>query len=269
MSVQLDLIDFVQPNGRVALKNINLQIRSGEHLAVIGPSGAGKTTLLSLVGTRMPPTRGQLTVLGERLDLQDTTSLRKLRTRIGSIYQSPPLPGRQRVVTTVLAGRLGVWPIWKSLASLLYPWDIAGATKVLSRVQLADKLFDRCNQLSGGQLQRVGMARVLYQQADVVLADEPVSALDPGLALAMLQILRQDASARGATLITCLHAVDLALNCFPRIVGLRNGSIAFDLPSESVSQTMLDNLFANDATATSLQDRNAITSGESALDHPS
>ena len=180
--------------------------------------------------------------------MQDEHSLRLLRPRIGFIYQSPPLPARQRVVTAVLAGRLGVWPAWKSLASLLYPWDIAGAAQVLSQVQLSDKLFDRCDQLSGGQLQRVGMARVLYQQADLVLADEPVSALDPGLALAMLQVLQQDASARGATLITSLHAVDLALGCFPRIVGLRDGEIAFDLPAQEVTQAMLNDLFANEAT---------------------
>ncbi len=248
MSIYLEQVDFVQPNGRVALKGINLQVKDGEHLALIGPSGAGKTTLLSLIGARLAPTHGQVTVLNQRIDQQDTASLRLLRTRIGSIYQSPPLPGRQRLVTAVLAGRSGVWPAWKSLASLLYPRDIAGARRVLSQVQIADRLFDRCDQLSGGQLQRAGMARVLYQQADVLLADEPVSALDPGLALAMLQVLKQDASARGATLITSLHAVDLALSCFPRIVGLRDGQLAFDLPASAVTQSMLDELFANEAS---------------------
>ena len=248
MSITLDQLDFVHPNGLVALKRIHLQVRAGEHVALIGPSGAGKTTLLSVIGARLTPSHGQVTVLDQAVDMQDEHSSRLLRQRIGSIYQSPPLPARQRVVTAVLAGRLGVWPAWKSLASLLYPWDIAGAAQVLSQVQLSDKLFDRCDQLSGGQLQRVGMARVLYQQADLVLADEPVSALDPGLALAMLQVLQQDASARGATLITSLHAVDLALGCFPRIVGLRDGEIAFDLPAQEVTQAMLNDLFANEAT---------------------
>ena len=248
MSVTLDQLDFIHPNGLVALKRIHLQVRAGEHVALIGPSGAGKTTLLSVIGARLLPTRGQVTVLDQAVDMQAEHSLRLLRPRIGSIYQSPPLPARQRVVTAVLAGRLGVWPVWKSLASLVYPWDIAGAAQVLSQVQLSDKLFDRCDQLSGGQLQRVGMARVLYQQADLVLADEPVSALDPGLAQAMLQMLQQDASARRATLITSLHAVDLALGCFPRIVGLRDGEIAFDLPAQEITQAMLGDLFANEAT---------------------
>ena len=266
MSVRLDQLDFVHPNGLVALKRIQLEVRTGEHVALIGPSGAGKTTLLSVIGARLAPARGQVTVLDQAVDMQDQHSLRLLRPRIGSIYQSPPLPARQRVVTAVLAGRLGVWPVWKSLASLLYPWDIAGAAQVLSQVQLSDKLFDRCNQLSGGQLQRVGTARVLYQQADLVLADEPVSALDPGLALAMLQVLQHDASARGATLITSLHAVDLALTCFPRIVGLRDGEIAFDLPAQEVTQAMLDDLFANEATQAKGGDMSAAH--HTRLQHP-
>lgn len=266
MSVTLDQLDFVHPNGWVALKRIQLQVRTGEHVALIGPSGAGKTTLLSVMGARLAPTRGHVTVLDQADGLQDERSLRLLRPRIGSIYQSPPLPGRQRVVTAVLAGRLGVWPAWKSLASLFYPMDINGASKVLSQVQLSDKLFDRCDQLSGGQLQRVGMARVLYQQADLVLADEPVSALDPGLALAMLQVLQQDASARGATLITSLHAVDLALSCFPRIVGLRDGDIAFDLPAKEVTQAMLNDLFANEATQA--KDGNIYAANNTLLQQP-
>ena len=260
MSALLDHVDFVQPNGLVALKGIQLQVSAGEHLALIGPSGAGKTTLLSVIGARLTPTRGHVTVLDHPLDWQMPDSMRLLRQRIGSIYQSPPLPARQRVVTAVLAGRLGVWPVWKSLVSLFYPWDIQGAADVLSQVQLSDKLFDRCDQLSGGQLQRVGMARVLYQQADLVLADEPVSALDPGMALAMLQVLRHIASARGATLITSLHAVDLALSCFPRIVGLREGEIAFDLPAPEVTPAMLDDLFANQATQSKDGDMSAADS---------
>jgi phosphonate transport system ATP-binding protein len=127
--------------------------------------------------------------------------------------------------------------------------DIDGAADVLSKVQLSEKLFDRCDQLSGGQLQRVGMARVLYQQGALVLADEPVSALDPGLALAMIQLLQQDARERKATLITSLHSVDIALSCFERIVGLRDGQIAFDLPTQHVTPQMLDHLYANESTA--------------------
>jgi phosphonate transport system ATP-binding protein len=164
------------------------------------------------------------------------------------VHQAPPIPGRQRVVTGVLAGKLGQWPAWKSLASLLYPLDVAGARAALDRVDLADKLFARCDQLSGGQLQRVGIARVLYQQPDLILADEPVSALDPTLALNTIRLLVADAEARGATLVASLHAVDLALGNFTRIVGVKGGRIAFDLPADQVSSPLLHELYASEGS---------------------
>jgi len=261
MSFELDQVGFVHANGFVALKRICLTAQTGEHIALIGPSGAGKTTLLSLIGARLQASSGSVCVLDQSINMQDPASLRSVRTRTGSVYQAPPLPARQRVVTAVLAGKLGIWPTWKSLASLLYPLDIQGATEVLSQVQLADKLFDRCDQLSGGQLQRVGIARVLYQQPDLLLADEPVSALDPGLALSMLQVMRADAIGRGATLIASLHAVDLALACFPRIVGLKAGEIAFDLPAHQVTRHMLDDLFVNEASPYNVLEATAMAVG--------
>jgi phosphonate transport system ATP-binding protein len=169
-----------------------------------------------------------------------------MRARIGTVHQAPPIPGRQRAITAVLAGRLGQWPLWKSLASLIYPLDIPGARDALTRVELADKLFARCDQLSGGQLQRVGIARMLYQQPDLILADEPVSALDPTLAEATIHLLVTDARARGATLIASLHAVDLALGHFSRIVGVRAGRIAFDLPAPQVTDSLLHELYASE-----------------------
>ena len=237
--------------GVPVLAGITLAARQGERIALIGPSGAGKTSLLSIIGTAQPPTSGQLSVLGTPVPASlPRQILRRLRARIGTVYQAAPIAPRQRVVTAVLAGRLGQWPAWKSLASLLYPQDVAGAYEALARVQLQDKLFVRCDQLSGGQLQRVGIARVLYQQAELILADEPVSALDPMLSQATIQLLVQEATARGATLVASLHAVDLALAHFPRIVGIRAGRIAFDLPAREVTESLLHALYAGDnATA--------------------
>lgn len=168
-----------------------------------------------------------------------------------------------RVVSAVLAGRLGQWPLWKSLVSLVYPLDRAGAHDALQRLDLGDKLFQRCDQLSGGQLQRVGIARVLYQRAELILADEPVSAMDPVLAGHTLALLNREAAARGSTLLASLHAVDLALQHFPRVIGLRAGRIAFDLPAGEVDRAALDALYANEQ----LQAERASPAGEPAVVH--
>jgi phosphonate transport system ATP-binding protein len=244
MSFRLDQVSLTHANGFVALSGITLEASPGERIAVIGPSGAGKTTLLRLLGAALRPSAGGLAILGADPWTLSEHELRMLRTRIGVVHQAPPLPQRQRVVTAVLAGRLGQWPLWKSLASLVYPIDIAGAREVLARLEVGDRLFDRCDRLSGGQLQRVSLARTLYQRPDLILADEPVSALDPTLARQAVRTLLADAGARGATLVASLHAVDLALSEFPRIVGIRDGCIAFDLPAAEVSEPLLRELYA-------------------------
>ncbi len=246
MSFELEGVGLTHAGGGIALRGVTLAARQGEAIALIGPSGAGKTTLLSVIGTALAPSQGRRSVLGDEVPASSAGAPRLLRARIGTVHQAPPIPPRQRVVTAVLAGRLGRWPAWKALASLLYPQDTAGAREALARVQLADKLFARCDQLSGGQLQRVGIARVLYQQAELILADEPVAALDPALALSTVQLLVHEAAARGATLVASLHAVDLALACFARIVGIRDGALAFDLPAAEVTQEHLRALYGSE-----------------------
>ena len=244
MSFHLDSVSLTHANGFTALADVSLVAARGERIAVIGPSGAGKTTLLRLLGAALRPSAGSVLLLDADPWTLPADELRRLRACIGVVHQAPPLPQRQRVVTAVLAGRLGQWPLWKSLASLVYPLDIAGARAALARLDLGDRLFDRCDRISGGQLQRVGIARVLYQQPDLILADEPVSALDPTLAQQTVRVLGEDATARGATLVASLHAVDLALAEFPRVVGVRDGRIAFDLPAADVSEAQLRELYA-------------------------
>ena len=253
MSISLERITLVHANGTRALNGVSLEVGAGERVAVIGPSGAGKTTLLRLLATALRPTSGALGVLGGDPWRLDRGSLRRLRGRIGMVHQAPPLPARQRVVTAVLAGRLGRWPLWKGLSSLIYPVDIAGAREMLARMQIDDKLFERCDRLSGGQLQRVGVARVLYQQPDLILTDEPVSAVDPALSDHVIGELNREASARGVTLIASLHAVDLALHWFPRIVGIKAGEIVFDLPPVRITDDMLRELYASESMAVPTQ----------------
>lgn len=254
MKVGLADLALTQPGGQRAVDGVSFVVDPGERVAVIGPSGAGKTSLLRLMGTAVRPTSGRLTLDGADPWALSRAALRRLRARIGTIHQAPPLPPRQRLVTTVLAGKLGEWPLWKALASLIHPIDIAGAAAALARVDLADRLFDRCDRLSGGQLQRVGIARTLYQAPALVLADEPVSALDPQLAMRIVGELNRDAQARGATLIASLHAVDLALAGFPRVIGIRAGAVAFDLPPARVTDALLTELYASESAQPPTQD---------------
>ncbi|TWE02264.1 phosphonate transport system ATP-binding protein [Pseudomonas sp. AG1028] len=246
MSLRLTAVGLRHGNGVQALQGIDLQVEQGERMAIIGPSGAGKSSLLNLLATALAPSAGELQVLGERPWQLSSRQRQRLRTRIGLIHQAPPLPLRQRVVTAVLAGRLGQWSLARSLVNLLYPLDIPGARAQLDKLDLADKLFAPCGQLSGGQLQRVGIARALYQAPQLLLADEPVSAMDPRLADHTLSLLVSHAEAGGVTLVASLHTVELALAHFPRIVGVRDGRIAFDLPASEVDSERLQALYANE-----------------------
>jgi len=246
VTLNLSGVGLTHANGQVALHDIDLKVAPGERVAIIGPSGAGKTSLLRLLATALKPTAGRLEVLGSDPWRLSATARQRLRARIGLIHQAPPLPPRQRVVTAVLAGRLGHWSLGKSLLNLLHPLDSAGAAAALARLDLAEKLFEDCGQLSGGQLQRVGIARVLYQGAELILADEPVSAMDPVLANHTLGVLAEEAARRGIALLASLHSVDLALAHFPRILGVRAGRLVFDRPAAELRQAELDALYANE-----------------------
>jgi phosphonate transport system ATP-binding protein len=193
--------------------------------------------------------------------------LKRLRARIGVVHQAPPIPPRLRVVTAVLAGRLGAWSTRRALLSLAYPSDIEGAREALARLDLADRLFDRCDRLSGGELQRVGIARVLYQQPQLLLADEPVSALDPSLSDMAIGQLAAQAERGGATLLASLHAVDLALKWFPRIVGLRAGELVFDRPAGQVSAGMLHELYATEGAVLPVQGQAGAASASTGVTH--
>jgi phosphonate transport system ATP-binding protein len=244
MGFSLDGVGLTHANGFRALRGVDLRVAPGERVALIGASGAGKTTLLRVLAASLRPAEGQVRLLGGEPWADSPRALRRLRSRIGLVHQAPPIPPRQRVVTAVLAGRLGQWPLWKALASLLMPVDPEGAARELARLDLADRLYERCDRLSGGQLQRVALARVLYQQPELLLADEPVSAMDPALSELTVALLNEEAVRRGVTLVASLHAVDLALRHVPRVVGVKEGAIVFDLPAAAVSEAMLRDLYA-------------------------
>lgn len=227
-----------------ALRGLDLAIAPGERVAVIGPSGAGKTTLMQVLACALPPSAGTLQVDGQAPWSLPRHALQRLRGRLYLAPQTPPLPPRQRVVTSVLAARLPAMGFWASVRSLVYPGEIPAAFEALERFDLGDKLFERVDRLSGGERQRVGLARVLLAPAALWLVDEPLSALDPTRAEQAIATLVAEASARRATLVTTLHQVGVALAHFPRIVGLREGRIAFDLPAAGVTPERLRWLYA-------------------------
>jgi len=230
--------------GTVALQALDLQVQAGEQLAVIGPSGAGKTTLLQVLACALPPRAGRLQLDGVDPWSLPRRELQRLRGRLFLAPQVPPLPPRQRVVTSVLAGGLPSMGLLASLRSMFYPHDIPAAFEALERFDLGDKLFERVDRLSGGERQRVGLARALLAPARLWLVDEPLSALDPTRAQQALTTLLAQARERGVTLIATLHQVDAALAHFPRIVGLRDGRLAFDLPAAEVGRDRLARLYA-------------------------
>ncbi|TDQ43880.1 phosphonate transport system ATP-binding protein [Permianibacter aggregans] len=238
----------LQLNGVTILDGIQLRVEAGEQLAIIGPSGAGKTSLLRVLASEwrsQPPAL----LFGKDPWALSGRERQRLRRDIGLIWQKPPLPPTQRVITAVSAGRLADWSLLKSLRTLWHHDDAERIQTVLQSLGIADKLLQRCGELSGGQLQRAGIARVLYQSPKLILADEPVSALDPTLACHTIDVICSHARQHQLALVASLHAVDLALALFPRIIGLRDGKIQFDCPPAHISTAMLDALYAGEHAA--------------------
>lgn len=228
----------------VAVDGISFTVARGEHVAFIGPSGAGKTTLFRLLNLTLRPTEGTVILDGRDVATLSDAELRRLRTRIGTIYQQHNLVGRLRVVHNVLAGNLGRWSTLTALASLVRPRGVDEAARALRQVGMPEKLYARTDELSGGQQQRVAIARVLVQDPDVILADEPVSSVDPSLAVTIVSLLRDLSHESRKTLLMNLHSVELALGYFPRVVGIREGGVLFDLAPDKVSAELLAELYA-------------------------
>ncbi len=262
--IELSSVD-VTYTARPAVSNIDIAIRAGERVALLGSSGAGKSTLLRLMNGLVRPSRGSVSVFGKNLNALSGSALRTTRAQIATVPQGAALPGSLRVVHNVNAGRLGEWPTWKALASLLRPRDQHRVAAALATVDLEGYEWRRTDGLSGGEQQRVAIARALVQRPRIVLADEPVSSLDPTLAAEALRALVDAAPAdsnsaagksqtdptasRAEVVVASLHAPALAIEFFDRIIGLRNGRILFDRAASEVTQTQLDLLYTTSPTA--------------------
>ena len=228
----------------IAVNRINLQIKTGERVAFIGPSGAGKTTLFRMLNCTIRPTSGRLWINGDEAGRLYSRRLRGVRRKIGTIYQQHNLVPRLKVVHNVLSGKLGRWSLLSSLLSLIRPAELELAFDSLKKVGIEEKIFTRTDELSGGQQQRVAIARVLVQDPEVTLADEPVSSVDPSLATAIINLLVEISQATSKTMLMNLHSVDLALSYFSRIIGVKKGCILFDLSADKITDCLLQDLYS-------------------------
>ncbi len=227
----------VRYGSTTALSDVDLGVGPGEAVALVGPSGAGKSTLLGLLNGAVRPTSGRVEVKGRSLAELSSAELACTRACIGVIYQDLRLVPNLRVAQNVLAGRAGRLALPRSLVQFYFPSRrlLAEVHALLERVGIADKLFERTDRLSGGQRQRVAVARALFQQPVALLADEPVSSVDPARAEDTLRLLVEVSRERNLTLLVSLHDQRLARALFPRLVGLRRGRITFDRPAAEVS----------------------------------
>jgi phosphonate transport system ATP-binding protein len=222
---------------RVALRNVSLTIERRQTVALVGPSGAGKTTLLRLIAGMLQPITGEITLYGlQPAELKDTAERTRL---VGMMQQRLDLVSQLSVRHNVEAGMLGRWSTARSLAALFLPLTYQPANAAMDRVGLAGRESERVSRISGGEQQRVAMARLLVQDPQVILADEPVSSLDPALADDLLDLLREISRERGRTIIASLHTPELARTHFDRAIGLRDGSVAFDVPASDLSEELL------------------------------
>ena len=231
------------PNGFEALKNINLTIEQGEFVAIIGLSGAGKSTLIRTINRMHDISSGSLTVDGTNVMSLHGKSLRSFRRRIGMIFQSFNLITRTTVIKNVLTAFVPDLPWWRACFGVFTKDEKMKALESLDKVGILDKAFVRADQLSGGQQQRVALARTLAQNPQIILADEPVAALDPVTAKQVMDDFRRINRDMNITVLINIHHVELALQYADRVVGIRAGEIVYDGPVDKVDQAVLDSIY--------------------------
>ncbi|RMH68714.1 MAG: ATP-binding cassette domain-containing protein [Gemmatimonadetes bacterium] len=244
MTPIFELKNVCKSFGKVtALDGINLTIMPTERVAIVGPSGAGKTTLLNLLNGSIRPDAGEVRVLGQNLTTLSRKQLRHIQRQIGTVYQQFHLVEPLRVIHNINAGHLGHWSATKALFSLIKPLAVAQAQEALVQVGIPEKLYAQTSHLSGGQKQRVALARVLVQNPQAILADEPISNLDPRRRHEIMDLIRRLVDQTGKTLILNLHSIEFAYTHCHRIIGLRHGRIQFDDVPERISEQHVHELY--------------------------
>ena len=249
MPALLEIRDLVKVYSRDtrALDGISLDIRRGEFVVLIGLSGSGKSTLLRCINRLVEPTSGQVIFEGNDVTHARGLHLRRIRRRIGMIFQQFNLVKRSSVFANVLAGRLGYRSPWRTIASRPSREDVALAFENLERVSILEKAYVRADALSGGQQQRVGIARALMQQPQLMLADEPVASLDPATSHSVLRYLEEINKTDGITVICSLHFLSLARRYGTRVIALKAGRVAFDGKPAEIDERRFKEIYGEDA----------------------
>jgi phosphonate transport system ATP-binding protein len=241
-------VDKIYPNGFQALKDINLEIKDGEFVAIIGLSGAGKSTLLRSINRMHPISKGEILVNGKDMSKLEGKELRMMRSHIGMIFQSFNLVKRMSVFKNVLAGRVAFHSTFATLFGLFPLEDKIIALEALDKMGILEKAYVRADQLSGGQQQRVALARALAQNPTIILADEPVASLDPVTTLQVMDDFKRINQEFKITIVANMHHVDLALQYATRIIGIKGGEIVFDAPNNQVNDQILEMIYGRKLT---------------------
>jgi phosphonate transport system ATP-binding protein len=245
--LEIQNLTKVYDGGTVAIKNMSFEVKDGEFLVIIGLSGSGKSTLLRCINRLIEPTEGRIIWDGVDITQLSGGELRRVRRKIGMIFQQFNLVKRSSVLTNVLSGRLGYVNPWRSAVGRFPKKDVEKALSCLDRVGILDQAYKRADELSGGQQQRVGIARALMQDPTLILADEPVASLDPATSHSILRYVEELNRDEGVTVLCSLHFLSLARAYGTRIIALKDGEIVFTGGPEEIDDDRFREIYGEEA----------------------
>ena len=246
MMLKIDQLSKTYENGTAALRDVSFSVKAGEFVGILGKSGSGKSTLMRCINRLVEPSSGKVFFDEEEVTGVSPKRLRELRKKTGMIFQQYNLIPRYSVQLNTLMGRLASTSSITSMMNYFSDEDVVHSRQVLDRLSLSDKYFHRSEELSGGQQQRVGLARALMQEPELILADEPVSSLDPASSRQIMELLAEFNEKDGVTILCNLHLPALAQEFGSRILVLREGQIVYDGPAGNLNEVELNSLYAED-----------------------
>lgn len=251
--LRLEKLTKVYKTGDKALNAVDLEVPSGQVLALIGPSGAGKSTLIRCINRLVEPTSGSVMLDGTELTKLGSGALRKERRRMGMIFQEYALVERLTVMENVLSGRLGYVGFWRSFLRKFPQSDVDEAFRLLDRVGLVEMADKRADELSGGQRQRVGICRALIQNPSLILVDEPTASLDPKTSRQIMRLITELCAERDLAAIVNIHDVALAQMFVSRVVGLEKGTLVFDGSPDDLTPDVLTRIYGEEDWSETIQ----------------